>query len=83
MKPETKGSWEKRCAALYQVIGSLASAAGIFETSYDVARALDVACGRGDVNKLLPWPRDMEMYRALEKHGRKFKNIHSAAEKKE
>lgn len=61
-------NWEQRCAALYQVIGCLASAAGIFETSDDVADALDVACGRGDVEKLLPWPKDAEMYRKLEEH---------------
>ncbi len=56
--PETVGTWEERCAALYQVIGSLADFAGVFETSDDVASALDVACGRGDVENLLPWPKD-------------------------
>ena len=63
---ETPGTWEQRCAVLYQVIGALASACGIFETSNDVADALDVACGRGDVDRLLPWPKDVAMYRALE-----------------
>ena len=65
--PETPGSWEQRCAALYQVLGCLANAAGIFETSDDVANALDVACGRGDVENLLPWPKDVEMMRALQR----------------
>lgn len=50
-------SWEKRCAALYQVIGSLAHSAGCFDHP-DVIAALDVAVGRGDVEKLLPWPKD-------------------------
>lgn len=63
MKPETKGSWEQRCAVLYQVIGGLANRFGVFETSDDVAGALDVACGRGDVEKLLPWPKDMTLGR--------------------
>ena len=65
-EPETPGTWEQRCAVLYQVLGALASGAGIFETSNDVSDALDVASGRGDVEGLLPWPKDIAMYRALE-----------------
>lgn len=83
MKPKTKGSWEQRCAVLYQVIGGLASAAGIFESSKDVSRALDVACGRGNVDKLLPWPRDTDMYRKLDAHGRKFKRKFAARDRQE
>jgi hypothetical protein len=49
--------WEQRCAALYQVIGCMADTFGIFETSDDVSDALDVAAGRGDIGKLLPWPK--------------------------
>ena len=60
MKPFTKGSWEERCAALYQVIGVLSDEAGLFGTK-DVDRAMDVACGRGRVSTLLPWPRDMKI----------------------
>lgn len=68
-RPEaTTPSWEGRCAALYQVIGALAHYAGIFEVSDDVADALDVAAGRGDVEKLLPWPKDMELFALLETH---------------
>ncbi len=44
---------------LYQVIGSLAFWAGIFGTSQDVSDALDVAAGRGDMEKLLPWPKHL------------------------
>ena len=66
--PQTKGSWEERCAALYQVIGALSSYAGIFSVSDDVAAALDVAAGDGDVEKLLPWPKDMKLFTALEEH---------------
>ena len=66
--PQTKGSWEKRCAALYQVIGALASYSGIFSVSDDVADALDVAAGDGDVEKLLPWPKEMKLFTALEEH---------------
>ena len=66
--PQTKGSWEERCAALYQVIGALASYSGIFSVSDDVADALDVAAGDGDVEKLLPWPKDMKLFTALEEH---------------
>ena len=64
-KPETAGSWEERCAALYQVIGALANAAGVFETSDSVNDALDVACGRGDVENLLPWPKAGDSVTAL------------------
>lgn len=64
--PETAGTWEERCAALYQVIGALSSYAGIFSVSDDVAEALDVACGQGDVEKLLPWPKNAELFRDLE-----------------
>ena len=49
-------SWEKRCAALYQVIGYMAHEFGVFDAD-DVTKALDVAAGRGDVEKLLPWPK--------------------------
>ena len=56
MKPKTKGSWEKRCAVLYQVIGSLSHSAGCFDHP-DIIAALEVACGRGNVDKLLPWPK--------------------------
>lgn len=62
MKPVTAGSWEKRCAALYQVIGCLAHCTDLFD-SVDVQRALDVACGRGDVDSLLPWPRDPQLFK--------------------
>jgi len=55
--PETIGTWQERCAALYLVIGCMADMFGIFETSDDVSDALDVAAGRGDVEKLLPWPK--------------------------
>jgi hypothetical protein len=51
-------NWEGRCAALYQVIGCMASIFGIFENSQDVSDALDVAAGRGDLGKLLPWPKE-------------------------
>lgn len=57
-EPVTPGSWAERCATLYQVIGLLADYAGVFETSDDVMAALDVASGRGDVEGLLPWPKD-------------------------
>ena len=50
-------NWEKRCAALYQVIGYMAHEFGVFDHK-DVHRALDVACGRGDVERLLPWPNE-------------------------
>lgn len=63
--PETPGSWEQRCAHLYQVIGCLADMAGVFTTSDDVADALDVAAGRGDVEGLLPWPKDIAMYQTV------------------
>lgn len=49
--------WEQRCAALYQVVGCMANMFGVFETSDDVSDALDVAAGRGDLGKLLPWPK--------------------------
>lgn len=55
---ETTGTWQERCAALYQVIGAMATQMGVFETSQDVCNALDVACGRGDMETLLPWPKD-------------------------
>jgi hypothetical protein len=29
----------------------------VFENSNDVSDALDVAAGRGNVDKLLPWPK--------------------------
>lgn len=58
MKPKTNGSWEYRCAALYQVIATMANIFEIFENSKDVSDALDVACGRGYVNRLLPWPKE-------------------------
>src|SRR3990167_8765940 len=48
-------NWEQRCAALYQVIGYMAYEFGVFDSD-DVTRALDVAAGRGDLEKLLPWP---------------------------
>ena len=64
--PETAGSWEERCAALYQVIGALSSYAGVFVTE-DIEAALDVAAGRGDVEKLLPWPKDNAPFMQLEK----------------
>lgn len=54
---QNSARWEQRCAALYQVIGTMADAFGIFETSDDVSAALDVAAGRGDLGKLLPWPK--------------------------
>lgn len=60
--PQTPGSWEERCAMLYQVIGCLADTAGLFTTSDDVSNALDVACGRGDVENLLPWPSDTKLF---------------------
>ena len=66
--PDTAGSWEARCAALYQVIGALSSMAGIFTISDDVGDALDVAAGRGDVEKLLPWPKDVALFRRVEAH---------------
>lgn len=59
--PDTDGTWEQRCAALYQVIGALSHLTGVFEHSDDVADALDVAAGRGDVEKLLPWPKDAKL----------------------
>ena len=49
-------NWEQRCAALYQVIGYLAHEFDVFDSD-DVSAALDVAAGRGDVEKLLPWPK--------------------------
>jgi hypothetical protein len=48
-------NWEQRCAALYQVIGYMAHEFDVFDHD-DVIKALDVAVGRGDVEKLLPWP---------------------------
>lgn len=50
--PETAGTWSDRCAALYQVIGAMAERAGV-----DATDALDVASGRGDVARLLPFPK--------------------------
>src|SRR5689334_6928172 len=58
-------NWEQRCSVLYQVIGCLADTAGLFETSDDVADALDVAAGRGDVEKLLPWPKDYRLFQSV------------------
>lgn len=55
--PDTQGTWQERCSVLYQVIGCMAYMFGIFETSDDISNALDVAAGRGDVEKLLPWPK--------------------------
>lgn len=50
------GNWERRCAALYQVLGYIAERFGVFDHD-DVTRALDVASGRGDLETLLPWPK--------------------------
>lgn len=63
--PETPGTWEQRCSALYQVIGCIAHAAGLFDTQ-DACDALDVAAGRGDVEGLLPWPKDAKLLHDLE-----------------
>ena len=60
------GKWEERCAALYQVIGALAAYTGVFETK-DIEDALDVAAGRGDLESLLPWPKDLERFNELGK----------------
>jgi hypothetical protein len=76
--PETPGTWEERCAALYQVIGCLAHTAGIFAASDDVGDALDVAAGRGNVFDLLPWPKDNELFRKLEEHCKPFEAVLSA-----
>ena len=62
--PDTPGTWQERCSVLYQVIGGMAAHFGIFETSDDVSAALDVAAGRGDVDKLLPWPKTALSHRA-------------------
>lgn len=52
---------EQVCAELYQVIGSLASYAGVFDHA-DVERALDNASEAKLVHvDLLPWPRDEEL----------------------
>jgi hypothetical protein len=56
---EKTSDWEQRCAALYQVLGSLSHSAGCFDHP-DVIAALDVAVGRGDVENLLPWPKDAD-----------------------
>lgn len=64
--PRIKNDWERRCYALYQVIGSLAWYTGVFEHK-DVNDALDVAIGNGDLENLLPWPKDAEYFTALDK----------------
>lgn len=66
--PETPGTWEERCTALYQVIGCLAGMVGIFVVSDDIGDALDVAAGRGNVFDLLPWPKNIGLFRRVEEH---------------
>lgn len=71
MKEEQSGEiaavdWESRCAALYQVIGALASYCGAFGTQ-DIEDALDVASGDGDLEALLPWPKDAAYFESMEK----------------
>jgi hypothetical protein len=48
---------ERVCSELYQIIGSLAYYAGVFDNA-DVQRALDNAAKAKLVHRnLLPWPR--------------------------
>ena len=61
-----KNDWEKRCAVLYQVIGALSGYSGTFGEK-DIDDALDVACGEGDPDALLPWPKNLERFNELEK----------------